>query len=174
MERETDASTAAGEWRRDPWHRFTWRYWDGTWTNRKADASGKPGFDGVFGAGRVDADLPPADVAPPGPPQVAAHQEPPTFQQAVFVAQKNNGFAIASMVLGIVWIYWIGSVLAIVFGHIALRQIRGSRGAERGEGMAKAGIILGYVGVGIVALLLLVFGAIAFIGGSSGSSNGLR
>jgi hypothetical protein len=35
-----------------------------------------------------------------------------------------NGFAIASMVLGIVWIYGIGSILALVFGYIAKGQIK--------------------------------------------------
>ena len=36
---------------------------------------------------------------------------------------STNGLAIASLVVGIVWIYWIGSILAVIFGHIALRQI---------------------------------------------------
>jgi hypothetical protein len=31
-------------------------------------------------------------------------------------ADQTNGLAIASMVLGIVWVYWLGSVLALVFG----------------------------------------------------------
>lgn len=71
-------------------------------------------------------------------------------------ATRTNGMAIASMVLGIVWIYWIGSVLALVFGYIALRQIDESRGAQGGRGMAIAGVVLGWVGVGILALVLLV------------------
>ena len=32
------------------------------------------------------------------------------------VTTRTNGLAIASMVLGILWIYWIGSILALVFG----------------------------------------------------------
>jgi hypothetical protein len=58
--------------------------------------------------------------------------------------------AIASMVLGILWLYWIGSILALVFGYTAKRQIR-ERG-EAGGGMATAGIVLGWVGVGFLAL----------------------
>jgi Domain of unknown function (DUF4190) len=65
--------------------------------------------------------------------------------------------AVASMILGILWIYWIGSILALVFGYIARNQIR-ERG-EGGSGMAVAGIVLGWVGVGILGLVLL--GAIA-------------
>lgn len=30
------------------------------------------------------------------------------------------GWPIAALVLGIVWVYWIGSILAIIFGHVAL------------------------------------------------------
>src|SRR5688572_14502250 len=31
----------------------------------------------------------------------------------------TNGLAIASLVLGILWLWWIGSILALVFGYIA-------------------------------------------------------
>jgi hypothetical protein len=62
--------------------------------------------------------------------------------------------AIASMVLGILWLYWIGSILALVFGYTAKRQIQ-ERG-EAGGGMATAGIVLGWVGVGFLALGLVV------------------
>jgi hypothetical protein len=68
--------------------------------------------------------------------------------------QRTNGMAIASMVLGILWLYWIGSILALVFGYMARNQIR-ERG-EAGSGMATAGIVLGWIGVGIFALLALV------------------
>ncbi len=63
-----------------------------------------------------------------------------------------NGMAIASMVLGIVWVYWIGSILALVFGYIAKRQI--AERNESGGGMATAGIVLGWVGVGFLVLFL--------------------
>ena len=68
--------------------------------------------------------------------------------------QRTNGLAIASMVLGILWLYWIGSILALVFGYIARKQIR-ERG-EAGGGMATAGIVLGWIGVGILALVFVV------------------
>lgn len=66
----------------------------------------------------------------------------------------TNGMAIASMVLGIIWIYWIGSVLALVFGYIAKRQIQ-ERG-EMGDGMATAGIILGWIGIGLLVMIFVV------------------
>jgi len=75
----------------------------------------------------------------------------------------TNGMAVASLILGIVWIYWIGSVLALVFGYMARRQI-----AERGEGgagLATAGIVLGWIGVGVLVAMVLVF---VFLGVVSG------
>ncbi len=68
--------------------------------------------------------------------------------------QRTNGMAIASMVLGILWLYWIGSILALVFGYTAKKQIR-ERG-ETGGGMATAGIVLGWIGVGFLVLALVV------------------
>jgi hypothetical protein len=73
--------------------------------------------------------------------------------------KSTNGLAIAAMVLGILWIYWIGSILALVFGYVAKGQINASGGQQGGKGMAIAGIVLGWVGIGflcigVVALLL--------------------
>jgi uncharacterized membrane protein len=76
-------------------------------------------------------------------------------------SNKTNGFAVASLVLGVVWIFGAGSILAIIFGFIASNQIK-ERG-EKGSGMATAGIILGVIGV----ILLVVF-----LSSTNGSSNG--
>ncbi len=62
--------------------------------------------------------------------------------------------AIASMVLGIVWVWWVGSILAFTFGLIALRQIRERN--ESGRGMAIAGIVLGSIGVGILIVVIVL------------------
>ncbi len=98
--------------------------------------------------------------APPAPPPYPSPQQPgaPGYYYGPPAAQKQttNGFAIASMVLGIVWIYWIGSILALVFGYIAKKQIEQANGREGGGGMATAGIVLGWVGVGFFALLMVI------------------
>ena len=65
----------------------------------------------------------------------------------------TNGFAIASLVLGILWLLWIGSVLAVIFGHISLGQIH--RTGEAGRGLAIAGLVLGYVGIAIFVAALI-------------------
>ena len=66
--------------------------------------------------------------------------------------KSTNGLAIAAMVLGILWVYWIGSILALIFGYVAKGQIDAAGGAQGGRGMAIAGIVLGWVGVGVLLL----------------------
>ncbi|MGH2734263.1 MAG: DUF4190 domain-containing protein, partial [Actinomycetota bacterium] len=88
---------------------------------------------------------------------------PPPYRQA----PPANGLAIASLacsIAGIVAIPLIGSILGIIFGTIAKRQIAESQGREGGQGLAQAGVIIGWVGLGFIALvifllLLLVVGA---------------
>jgi general secretion pathway protein G len=80
------------------------------------------------------------------------------------VEKKYNGFAIASMVLGIAglvigWlILFIPSILAVIFGHISLSQIKRSQQKLAGNGMAIAGLITGYIGlVLMISSLVAVF-----------------
>jgi len=82
----------------------------------------------------------------------------PPYQQpgVVYVQPKTNGFSIAALVLGILWIYWIGSVLALIFGYVAKGQIERSAGQQSGMGLAIAGIVLGWIGVGTLTLLIVV------------------
>lgn len=92
-----------------------------------------------------------ADVTPPAPPPPAALQAP------VFVrpAARTNGFAIASLVLGLVWMWWLGSLAAIACGHVALRQIARSGGSQSGRGLAITGLVFGYLGALVLAIILL-------------------
>lgn len=71
---------------------------------------------------------------------------------------RTNGMAIAAMVLGIIWIYGIGAILALIFGYKARKEIDASGGMQTGRGMATAGIVLGWIGVA---------GAILLIGGAA-------
>jgi hypothetical protein len=56
----------------------------------------------------------------------------------------------------------IGPVLALVFGYKSRREIDESGGRQTGRGMATAGIVLGWVGVGFTVLwvVLIVIGTI--------------
>ena len=80
--------------------------------------------------------------------------------------QRTSGAAIASLVLGIVGVTvvpLIPSVLAVVFGSRARDEIRADP-AVSGEGLATAGIILGWIGVAlsVVGLLFFVIGLAVF------------
>ncbi|HTM20894.1 MAG TPA: DUF4190 domain-containing protein [Kofleriaceae bacterium] len=101
---------------------------------------------------------------PPGPPPQGPYPPPPPYPYypppyGYPPPARTNGYAIASMVLGIVWFYWITSILAVVFGHIAISQINRSRGALTGKGMAIAGLVLGYVWLGFLVLGILIAAA---------------
>ena len=74
---------------------------------------------------------------PPGPGAVPGQPNGPT----------TSGLAIASLVLGLVWCYGIGSVLAIILGVRAKKQ-SGNGERSLGDGMATAGIVLRGGGIG--------------------------
>jgi hypothetical protein len=65
------------------------------------------------------------------------------------------GLAIASLVLAVLWIWWIGSLLAVIFGHVALSQIKRSQGWKTGRGMAIAGVVLGWIGLATLAIIVV-------------------
>ncbi|WP_051399531.1 DUF4190 domain-containing protein [Haloechinothrix halophila] len=91
-------------------------------------------------------------------------QQPERSYSPAHYPQSTNGFAVASLVLGILFIGGLGSVLALVFGYIAKNQIDQSAGSEGGRGMAIAGIVLGWIGLaGIVLMILLMVSGTLFM-----------
>lgn len=73
------------------------------------------------------------------------------------VRAGTNGMSIASLVLGILWLYGVGSILALIFGYKGKNEVDRSQGAQGGRGLAIAGIVLGWVGVaGAILSILLV------------------
>jgi hypothetical protein len=75
------------------------------------------------------------------------YQVPPPPPTPPMPRRKTNSFAIVSLVCSLIWLAGIGSVLAVIFGSIAIRQLRGPRRYEEGEGMALAGLIVGVLGI---------------------------
>jgi hypothetical protein len=73
----------------------------------------------------------------------------------------NSNLALASLILGILgWtvVPFLGAIGAIVTGHMAKSEIKNSLGALGGNGMATAGLALGYVNVALgVCMLCVVF-----------------
>ncbi len=84
----------------------------------------------------------------PGPPQ------PPR-------PLETSGMAIASLVLGIAgWTLLpvLGSILAIILGYMARNEIRQRPDEIGGDGLALAGIVLGWLMIGASVLLLCLGG----------------
>lgn len=80
--------------------------------------------------------------------------------------RHTSPLAVVSLVAGILgWTLLpvLGSIVAIVCGHLARAEIRRSPETLEGDGLALAGLILGYLVIGLS--VLLVIGAILFFGG---------
>ena len=80
-------------------------------------------------------------------------------QAAPYPVPQNSGKATTSMVLGIVGIVACGlfaGIPAIILGKQAQREIDASNGWLTGRGMATAGIVMGWIEVGIAILAVLI------------------
>jgi len=84
------------------------------------------------------------------PPERSNELARPAF---VRTSSPTNGLAIASLLVGVFWFWWIGSALAVVFGHIALGQI--ARSGQSGRGIAIAGLVVGYAGLATMLAVML-------------------
>lgn len=83
------------------------------------------------------------------------------------MAPATSGYAIASLIcslLGYIGGFGIGPILGIIFGHLAIREIDRSNGMLQGRGMAQAGLILGYIALGLALLMLVGFALIFIVG----------
>jgi hypothetical protein len=72
----------------------------------------------------------------------------------VQTGQESSGKATAALVLGILGLVFcplVCSVLALVFGYQARREIDKSGGRLTGRGNATAGVVLGWIGIALVA-----------------------
>ena len=100
----------------------------------------------------------------PGTPYGAPAAPPPGYGYPYQPAPRTNGMSVASMVVSIVsaaglCCYGFGGLLGIVgaiLGHVARRQVKQRN--ESGEGMALAGIIVGWIafGLGLVVATVMV------------------
>jgi hypothetical protein len=80
----------------------------------------------------------------------------------------NSTTAIISLITGILGVTFlpvIGSIIALITGYMARKEINESNGTLAGSGMATAGIVLGWIGIALLCLFACLFVAmIAFFG----------
>ena len=157
-----------------------WQAWDGKWYPATVKPEAIPGSTATPSAGA-------ASQPQPGP----AYPQAPSYPQATYGAPYGqpgstplgvgpygapmpastgtNGMSIAALVLGILWIYGIGSILSLVFGYISLGQIKRDP-RQKGKGMAIAGVVLGWVGIvgAIIVIAFIVYAAQSGVYDTSG------
>jgi type II secretory pathway pseudopilin PulG len=96
---------------------------------------------------------------PPAQPQYPQGQHYPAQGQP-YGQPKTDGQAIASLVLGIAAVFLCFSIFAgipaIILGHISWSRIRRSMGRLKGEGMAMAGLIMGYVSIPWILIIAAI------------------
>ena len=91
-----------------------------------------------------------------------------SYQPSYRPGTSTSSLAVVSLVFGILaWcvLPFIGAIVAIICGHLARGEIRRSPAESRteGDGMAVAGLVLGYVQMMFCVLaLLLVIAALIF------------
>jgi uncharacterized membrane protein len=66
---------------------------------------------------------------------------------------RHDGLAIASLVLSLT-VPLIGSLLAVIFGHMSRSQAMRER--RQASGIATAGMILGYIGLAAFVIVIIV------------------
>ncbi len=100
-------------------------------------------------------------AAPTGPPPFAPASTPtasipnnaPGYP---YQGAPTSGLAVSSLVLGILSLLGcliIAAIPAVICGHVALSGIRRSQGCISGDGLAWAGLIMGYTAIAITALV---------------------
>jgi hypothetical protein len=85
---------------------------------------------------------------------------------------ENSTLSIVSLVSGLLgWFLlpFIGAIAAIITGHMAKAEIRDSMGSLGGDGLATAGLVLGYVQIVFCIVPLCVIFILAMMGPSIGN-----
>ena len=72
---------------------------------------------------------------------------------------KTNTMALVALIAGILGLTlfpFLGSIAAVITGNMGRKEIAASAGAETGDGMAMAGVIMGWIGIGLGVLGICV------------------
>lgn len=113
--------------------------------------------------------LPPGyvgDAYPQGMPLPPGVQLQPGMPGPLYLEPPTSVLAICSLVFGIggfVFLPFLGSIAAVICGHMARNELRRRQGQLRGDGLAMAGLILGYIGIALTILAIVGIIVILFL-----------
>ena len=145
-----------------------WQAWDGKWypatvrpeaipgpaSQAQQTQQAQPPAQPLPGAPYAQPFASPLPYGPPGYPMAPMGAGP--YGAPLPVSSGTNGMSIAALVLGILWLYGVGSILSLIFGYISLGQIKRDP-RQKGKGMAIAGVVLGWVGiVGLIIVIVFI------------------
>lgn len=103
-------------------------------------------------------------ASPYSTPQTSA--QPAAGAVAYTSAIPTDGLSIACLICGILgivtcYLWGLFGIPAVICGHISIKKINNSLTPIQGKGMAIAGLVMGYIGIGLQLLVIVFFIAIA-------------
>lgn len=76
------------------------------------------------------------------------------MEEKTAVIVKTSKKAILSFIFSILNLYFLGTLLSIILGHLAKHDIKKSNGSLKGKGWATAGLVISYLSL-LIALILI-------------------
>ena len=147
----SDTSQGPGWWLASDGKWYPPELWTGPPLTGPAFPQGAP--DAYPGQAGAPAASPGAPYGGQFPPQGYGPNSPYTGP----TVKRNNGLAVASLVCSCAgFLFFLPAVLGVIFGFVARSQIRQSGGTQGGDGLALAGIIVGFAWMGLFVILVIV------------------
>jgi hypothetical protein len=94
-------------------------------------------------------------------------------------AKETSVLAITSLICGILgWtlLPWLGSIVAVITGHMARKEIRVNPESKEGDGLALAGLIMGWsmiiLSILTLIIIMLFFGGILAVLAAASTNGG--
>jgi len=98
----------------------------------------------------------PAYGAASTPPTAPGYGQYPPYGAGATATPKTNGLAVASLICSCAGLFFLPVFPGIILGFVAHSQIKRSNGMQRGDGLAIAGIIVGFGWLVLIALGLVL------------------
>ena len=79
-------------------------------------------------------------------------------------APQTSTLAVVSLIAALAgfFLWGVGAIVAVICGHLAKKQIKEGMGQYTGDGLATAGLIIGYIEIGLIVIGCLCWIVIAF------------